>query len=92
MPARSNGGDVNEHIRAAGILNDEAEPLLGVEKLDSTLSHVGPPFESAERVLCRREPFARFKSGFCVFLRKARYGRDGKAGSIANPGCIVGLR
>src|SRR5271155_4658957 len=39
-----------------------------------------------------REPFVRFKSGFCVVLGKARYGRTGKAGSIANGRYIVGLR
>src|SRR5208282_595378 len=35
------GGDVNEHIRAARVLDDEAEALLGVEKLYGTLSHDG---------------------------------------------------
>jgi hypothetical protein len=32
---------VNEHIRAARVLDDEAETLLGVEKLYGTLSHDG---------------------------------------------------
>src|ERR1700731_1190002 len=37
-------GDVHEHVRAARILHDEAVALLGVEELDGTLSHEGPPF------------------------------------------------
>ena len=34
-------GNVYEHIRAARVLGDEAVTLLGVEKLDGTLSHDG---------------------------------------------------
>jgi len=33
--------DVNEHIRPAAVLHDEAEALLGVEELDSTCGHNG---------------------------------------------------
>ena len=34
-----NGGDVNEHVIAAGIRGDEAEALGGVEPLDGSLIH-----------------------------------------------------
>jgi hypothetical protein len=40
------GGDVNEHIGAAGVLDDEAVAFLGVEELNGTLSHYGPPVET----------------------------------------------
>src|SRR5439155_216463 len=33
--------DVNEHVGAAAVLDDEAETLLGIEELDGTLSHIG---------------------------------------------------
>ena len=39
-------GDMHEHIGTAAVLRDEAVTLLAVEKLDSTLSHHGPPFET----------------------------------------------
>src|SRR5215470_17376949 len=35
------GGDVDEYVRAAVVLHDEAVPFLGVEKLNGTLSHKG---------------------------------------------------
>jgi hypothetical protein len=41
------GGDMHEHIGTAAVLRDEAVALLGVEKLDSTLSHHGPPLANA---------------------------------------------
>src|SRR5579871_2099954 len=56
------GGDVNEHIRAALVLHDEAETLLGVEKLDGTLSHDGPPLKTHHASFGPREPFGRSKS------------------------------
>ncbi len=44
------GGDVHEDVGAARILHDEALAFLGVEELDGTLSHDGPPLENAECV------------------------------------------
>src|SRR6202044_1868134 len=60
--------DVHEDVGAAGVLHDEAVALLGVEELDGTLSHDGPPLENADAFLWPREPFTRSKSGFCVVL------------------------
>ena len=34
------GRDVHEHIRSPAVLHDEAEALLGVEKLDGTCGHM----------------------------------------------------
>src|ERR671921_965885 len=39
VAAGLDGGEVDEHVLAAAILRDEAETLLGVEPLDSSLSH-----------------------------------------------------
>src|SRR5579884_682606 len=53
-------GNVHEHVRAAIILHDEAEALLGVEKLDGTLSHAALLFDKRNmRREALREPFAR---------------------------------
>src|ERR1700747_1590547 len=64
--------NVNEHIGAAVVLNDEAIALLGVEEFNSTCGHQRPPFKNAQR---RRSPYKPFRmgriSGFCVFLAKA---------------------
>src|ERR1700680_4313529 len=46
-PARR---DVHEDCGAARVLHNEAVALLGVEELDGTLSHEGPPLANAECV------------------------------------------
>src|SRR4029077_5743685 len=46
------GRDVNEHVWAAILLLNEAEALLGVEKLHSTRCHFGL-FENAQMRLAR---------------------------------------
>jgi hypothetical protein len=73
------GGDVNEHIRAAGVLNDEAVALLGVEELDGTLSHVALLWKTHHAFLRLREQFTQSKSGFCVVLGRALW-EPGKSG------------
>ena len=42
------GGDVDEHIRAARVLHDEAVALLGVEKFNGTCSQ-WPPLKTRQR-------------------------------------------
>src|SRR6202047_4436814 len=54
------GGNVDEDVGAAVVLDDEAVALLGVEKLDGTLSHDGPPVGKRRmRFKNPGEPFAR---------------------------------
>ena len=63
------GGDVDEHIRAARVLHDEAVALLGVEKLNGTCSHNGLHLKTRHAFVAVRTIRA-VQSGFCVFLRK----------------------
>src|SRR6185437_8579485 len=79
------GGDVHEDVGAAGILHDKAVAFLGVEKLDGTCSHDGLLWETPNAFLRPHKPFARSKSGFCVFLGKAFVSRTTfrKTGSCA---------
>src|SRR3984893_5801267 len=58
------GGDVNEHIRAAGVLHDEAVALLGVEKLDGTLSHIALLWKRKMRFVAERTIRAVFNPDF----------------------------
>src|SRR5690606_15214096 len=46
--------NVNEHIRSASVLHDKAETLLGVEKLDSPLSHNGLHLKRTRRFVSAR--------------------------------------
>src|SRR5208283_1357550 len=72
------GGDVNEHIRAARILDDEAETLLGVEKLYGTLSHHGLHLKRIMRFVPARTIRTVFNPDFAL-LGKGPLGRDDKA-------------
>src|SRR5580704_17082097 len=64
------GGHMDEHVRAAAILRDEAVAFLGVEELDGTLSHDGL-LEVAKHVCGRANHSHGLQSGFRVVLSKA---------------------
>ena len=57
-PRALDGGDVNEHIGAARVLDDEAVALLGVEKLDGTCSHDGLLWKT-RHAFCGRTSYSR---------------------------------
>ena len=71
-PGALDGGDVDEHIRAARVLHDEAVALLGVEKLNGTCSHNGLLLKT-RRAFAAVRTIRAVQSGFCVFLRKAQW-------------------
>ena len=62
--------DVHEHIRAAAVLHDEAEALLGVEKLDGTLA-MWPSIKHANASCSRSNHSDGSKSGFGVVMGNA---------------------
>src|SRR5687767_9691122 len=63
---------MNEHIGAAVVLDDKAEALLGVEKLDSALSHNGL-LETRKGVRWPRTTIVRADIGFaCSWGRLLR--------------------
>src|SRR5208283_72117 len=74
--------DVNEHIRAAVVLHDEAEALLGVEKLNGTCGHGGLLLKTRKRVM----PHANHSHGphirFGVFLGKAPRGETASSTKV----------
>src|SRR5665811_1199419 len=49
--------DVNEHIRPAAVLHDEAEALLGVEELNGTCGHSGLLLKTLKGVNAPYKPF-----------------------------------
>jgi len=57
-------------------LDDEAEALLGVEKLDSALSHIG--LLETRKASVGRTTIVRADIGICVFLGKARGQSQGR--------------
>jgi hypothetical protein len=60
------GGDVDEHIRAARVLHDEAVALLRVEKLNGTCSHDGLHLKT-RHAFAAVPTIRAVQSGFCVF-------------------------
>jgi hypothetical protein len=84
-------GDVHEDVGAAGILHDEAVTFLGVEELDGTLSHDGPPYGKRRMRFCGRVNHSRgpnpdfalsWERPFLLShdLSDHAQGRDGKSG------------
>src|SRR5262249_30177716 len=71
--------DVNEHIGAAVVLNDEAVAPLGIEEFNGTCGHQWPPYKNAQR---RRCPIQTISHGSHIrilrVLGKGRCGRDYK--------------
>src|SRR5664279_3097524 len=67
--------DVNEHIRPAAVLHDEAEALLGVEELNGTCGHSGLLWKTHLCVYAPRKPFAWASyPDFCEFLGEGPLG------------------
>jgi hypothetical protein len=65
------GRDVNEHIRATRVLRDKAIALLGVEKLDGTFGHDGPPLGKRMKRFRAVQTIRTVQIRICVCLRKA---------------------
>src|SRR5882762_1411411 len=64
-------GEVDEDVRSAAVDLDEAEALLGVEPLHSSLCHGGAPFKSVGRPALCGTWAAVFCSGLpCALERK----------------------
>jgi len=85
--------DVNEHIRAAAVLHDEAEAFLRIEELDSTCGQSGLLLKTRDARLCpRRTIRLGLISGFLRVLGKRPF-RDQttRSGSIANE-AYMGVR
>jgi hypothetical protein len=86
------GGDVNEHIRAARVLHDEAETLLGVEKLDGTLSHDGLHLKRLMRFVAERTIRAAFNPDFaCSWERPSLGEHDFFGKSVCHPDSGAGF-
>src|SRR6202142_1889708 len=75
--------DVNEHIRPAAALHDEAEALLGVEELNGTCGHGGLLLKTLKGVNAPCKPFAwaSYPDSACSWGRPSS-GRNCKAGEI----------
>src|ERR1035441_2243674 len=75
--------DVNEHIRPAAVLHDEAEALLGVEELNGTCGHGGLLLKTLKGVNAPYKPFAwaSYPDSACSWGRPIG-GRNCKAGEI----------
>src|SRR6185295_17477948 len=58
--------NVNEHIRAAIVLHDEAESLLGVEEFNGTCGHQGLLNKTRKRVVPHTNHSPGSHPGFCV--------------------------
>src|ERR1700733_16225563 len=50
VPTTGNGAEVHKHVRAAGVLGDEAEALISVEPFHCASCHCDPSFPG------RRDP------------------------------------
>src|SRR5262245_51928562 len=76
--------NVNEHIRATVVLNDEAVTLLGIEKFNCTCGHNGLLIKRARR----RYPYKPFAwvliSGILRVLGRAVKAETARSGAIAN--------
>jgi len=68
-------GNMDEYVFSAVSRLNEAEALLCIEELHGTLSHVWPPFENADRRLCRCTTSHSFASEFNVVLGEGPRGQ-----------------
>src|SRR5262249_52488743 len=80
------GRNMNEHVRAATILRDEAEALLRVEELHGTCSHIGL-LETHQFIFRPHNHLHGPPSGFGVFSRKGPHRAGRQSGKI--PNCLL---